>query len=81
LPNAALNAASGVIDERRQKRVAISRFFFYNDQCLLLFDQVTKRERGEAKSPRWGACEEDDLAGIFPEYVQGILRVYGYLFR
>jgi hypothetical protein len=31
------------------ERLANRRFFSYNDQCLLLFEQVPKREPGEAE--------------------------------
>jgi hypothetical protein len=34
---------------RRRKTLASVRLFFYNDECLLLFEEVTKREGGEAR--------------------------------
>jgi hypothetical protein len=33
----------------RRKTLAKDRLFSYNDKCLLLFEQVTKREGGEAR--------------------------------
>jgi hypothetical protein len=31
------------------KKLAMPGFFFYNDKCVLLFEQVPKREGGEAR--------------------------------
>jgi hypothetical protein len=63
------------------KGVALQGIFTYNDQCLLPFEQVLKRDVGEAKLPWYEGCAEKRMSDMFPEYVQGYLRVCARLFR
>ena len=50
-----------------RKTLAIAGLFSYNDKCLLLFEQVTKREGGEARNNLVGRlCRALFVRYIFP---------------